>query len=78
MTVLPILKTPLNLDKEIIREGVNKLIFTCENNTNICSFIHLDLLYPQKMLIKVQHQEENGSLKDIIHNNNVKFNIFIN
>jgi hypothetical protein len=73
MTVIPILKTPLNLDKEIIREGLKKLIFTCENSTGICSFIHLDLLYPQKMLIKVQHQEESGSLKDIIYNNNVSF-----
>ena len=68
MTIIPILKTPINLDKEIFREALKNLLFTLESNTNICGYLHLDLIYPQKMLIKIQNLEEKGSLRDLIHN----------
>ena len=71
MTVYPILKCNLNLDKESNREALKNLIFLLENFNGVCSFIHLDLMYPQKMLIKIQHQEETGSLKDSLFGVNV-------
>jgi hypothetical protein len=71
MTILPVHKSTINLDKEIYRDGVKNLMFTLEGHANIAPFLHLDIIYPQKILVKIVSFEDSGSIKDLINNINV-------
>lgn len=68
----------MNLDLDIVREGVVNLITTLEEHSNIASFLHSDLIYPQKIFIKIQHYIDTGSIKDLIHSAKVSLNYLIN
>lgn len=78
MTLIPMNKSPLNYDKEVNREGLKNLLFNLESISNCGSFLHLDMLYNQKILIKIQQIYTNGSIKDLIFKNSVSFNDFRN
>lgn len=71
MTLIPINKSPLNYDKEVNREGLKNLLFNLEAISNCSSFLHIDMLYNQKILIKIQQIYSNGSIKDLIYKNTV-------
>ncbi len=63
---MPINKTNLDLSDQSIREKFLKL-FRSFNHMNIMTYLHLDVLITQKLLIKVQNYVENGTIRDLIY-----------
>lgn len=48
-----------------------KYILTHLNHPNIEKILHVDILPNQKMLVKIQEYRDNGSIRDLIHGNDV-------
>ena len=63
---MPINKTNLDLTNQSNREKFLKLLRSLSHK-NIMTYLHLDVLITQKLLMKVQNHVENGTIRDLIY-----------
>lgn len=68
MTATPINKAFINFEDDFTRESFYKANQTLiANNKYLMPFLHLDILYKQKLMIKIEKINEYGSIKDLIY-----------
>ena len=71
MTAIPLTRSVLNFEDDFIRENFIKLIQSFSHKY-ILSYLHLDILPSQRLMIKIQQFKEDGSLKDLIYKSVIK------
>jgi hypothetical protein len=66
MTAVPANKSFIDFEDDFVRENYIKFLNSFSHR-NISEYLHLDILVSQKIMLKIQQFNKNGSLKDFIY-----------
>ena len=68
MTATPINKSFINFEDDFTKDSFTKVLNTLtSNNKLLMPFLHFDILYKQKLMIKIEKINQYGSIKDLIY-----------